>query len=296
MNNLGITLEQIRTQAPDLTSDDLTEVLVEEIEREIARALRTLELPAGPTPIQRKLMEFRARRKRAPRRRSELEEMRQGEILFNYIASFQTAIDGWSSIARFEQSRLPSNSTAQAVALSGIDMHAASLGWNLPEDTYIPELQPPDYTEPIGFRRELEASGQTIPELLEIMELPGPRVILDRSLAAKCVADSVMLESIRTVEKAVVSYGQTSGQIEAIEMAVETDMELPGWERIVIKFRLPEMPFEERMRIWTALDSEVRGRLASLIESTPEMAEPIKAINRNLYLELELEGQETSAV
>lgn len=110
-----------------------------------------------------------------------------------------------------------------------------------------------------------------------------------RELESRLSSDLAWREFFRIVEMNVRKLAYDLNLNWDFEASIETDVETPWWERIVLRIRPMDGGFEKSMDLWDQIDTEVRKAIEFAERSMePSLSKKISELNKNFFIEMDL--------
>lgn len=271
--------EANRELPPEVISNGIVDYLVEAI----PGVIRAMRIPRRPSPFEIARRGFKAQRSRARIKRRLLELTQEQEQFVQELSYLKHQLDGGDSAIAFpsrfvgdETASIPITLGASASSLLGLKLEeTTSLGLRLP----IPETREP--------RRIESLSPYVAPP--ELRAKVYPVVVFSHEIEQLVASNTSATEFFRIVEGVTRKFARAAGVPLEANVSIRKDLELPEWERVVLRMRLEGLDFEERMRLWDGLDREVRGALeSSLHGQQPQQRTILEEFNNNFYIEMDL--------
>lgn len=117
------------------------------------------------------------------------------------------------------------------------------------------------------------------------------RITEDMEVLRKKNTDENFGKIIDEIKSSIEKLPELHDEYYHTEIVLRRDIELPGWEQTIIKFKIENKSFDEKMKLWDEID----GRLREVIKTFRDEAikkgvDPVEIdkINRNLFVDVEL--------
>lgn len=255
---------EIQSSNPDLSSEEISAEIVTLMENEVLPSvIDRLRLPRLPSPMGLRIEAFKQARRRGKQDRHELRNkigfVRELEKLkCNYYASDSTYSD-FGDVDPIDFNR---RSTVYFADHWKRRKRRVPLGTG----ALLPKL---------GFESSFDMSErkpQRIPEFLTF----------DSSISKRIASDPSFEKIIARVECGIRQRFKDIPSI-VFSFSLRKDIDDPTKEKTVIRVRIPNSSFREKMNYWLRIDFEVRKTIKALDLCEAER----RAINRNLITHVE---------
>lgn len=254
---------------PQASPEDILEGLVNILETEILPSvIRDLRLPPFPSWAK---MAIKSRGRKSRKKFQPTETLRQRRAVIQQVEYLKKL--NWDGV----------NTPTPAVHFSD---HDDVIG--------LPQL---------GMSFEIETRRRRSKTKFPIIELPhkpyarvsfplerkNPFVLSDE-VQERVVSDPLLEGLFKNVEISIRELIETRGLEACLSVSFKSDLEIPTWEKYVIKITLPpRTKFEERMKIWEIFDLTIRNKILELAKKADDKTrEYLESTNKNLYVHMEL--------
>ncbi len=255
---------EIQSSNPDLSPEEISAEIVSLMENEVLPSvIERLRLPRLPSPMEQRIEEFRQMRRRGKRDSEELRDkigfIRELEKLkCRYPASDST----YSDFKAVDPIDFKKRSTVHFADYRRRKKGEAPLGTG----PVLPKL------ESESFLDVSEKKAQKTSEL----------VAFDSSISKKVASDPCFEKIIASVESEIRQRFKEIPSVE-FDFSLRKDIDDPTKEKTVIRVRIPNSNFREKMNYWLKIDFDVRKTIKALDLSEAER----RGINRNLVTHVE---------
>ena len=280
-----LTLDVSRAN-PGASNEEICLALIDEIETITSDIMRELELPPPHSPVQMKLEELFLRRLGLRRRRVTGYDPFSQRDFIQDLYYLQKELDGHE---RGSASLVP-----QVIHRETTDVPPP-----------IPRLE--DRNTDRDIWRGAKALITERPGLLELekklrfqtnlpsesdideLEEPPERIILDAEAQKRVMVDSLFADVFRVIETRIRRIGQGDLENASFILSLEKDLEIPTWEKLVVKVDIPQMGFSQKMDLWDKIGSEVRNSVDELKEyPQPPTEKELANIRKRLFVRMSL--------
>jgi hypothetical protein len=255
---------EIQSSNPYLSPEEISAEIVSLMENEVLPfVVERLRLPRLPSPMEQRIEEFRQTRRRGKQGTDELRNkigfIRELEKLkCHYHASDSTYSD-FKAVDPIDFNR---RSTVHFTDYRRRKKGEAPLGTG----ALLPKLESESFLD-ISERRAQKTS-----------EL----VAFDSSFSKKIASDPCFEKIIASVESEIRQSFKEIPSV-AFDFSLRKDIDDPAKEKTVIRVRIPNSNFREKMNYWLKIDFGVRKAIKALDLSEAER----RQINRNLVTHVE---------
>lgn len=279
-------LAEVARANPEATSIDIATALSQVLDEAFRNALLQVEIPASPSPAQRKLAEYRLQR--LPSRSRDLHRLQidEREAFVEGLRHLKLRLDGGSTgtddletvIGLSSSDNLPVEVTSRG-----------SLGIRPGGRHTIDQLEsrrPGENTQDLILtsRRPFVSTESLAEDLLS-----EPPVILGETLEAKTVADQGVSEILTRIEAVTRQFDDLSPPRGSVFVDWIRDIEWPKWEKLVIELVPRKGTFGERLRLWESFDKELRdGIQQSIRDARRGQKIHLRRLSENVFVHMEL--------
>lgn len=110
-----------------------------------------------------------------------------------------------------------------------------------------------------------------------------------RELETRLSSDLAWREFFRIVEMNVRKLAYDLNLDWEFEASIQTDVETPWWERIVLRVKPMDGDFKKSIDLWDQIDTEVRRAIESAKQRIePSLSKKISELNKNFFIEMDL--------
>ncbi len=132
-------------------------------------------------------------------------------------------------------------------------------------------------------------SSAAIPSLLLLTSKLHSRFVIDSKVSNRAQSDPAYAELLRATVDSAKRFVLNSGLLWEFRMMIPEDPELPPWERMVLHVKPVGTSFEEAMKLWDRLDSEVRQAIKEKIASSSAgLQRKLSELEQTLFIEMDL--------
>jgi hypothetical protein len=118
------------------------------------------------------------------------------------------------------------------------------------------------------------------PQIQSLSINPEVREILKKDEHSRIIIDNVLLEIQEIPELKDENY--------YINVSLEQDIEVPDWKEIVVSVQVEGRDYDDKMRLWEAIEERVRTKIEHIRDKYPAKERKIiDRINENLAIEIE---------
>ncbi len=266
----------LHKNAPDASPEDLTNILIKVIEKDILpAAIKNMKLPRPPSPLEIKREQLYL--KRMPKRFRNLSTTLKEKLIreFDYI---KHQLNGRETdnpsfvpdffVTDFDTLRIPVDLTFK----SSIQVTSPKKD-GLSRESILEELTVSPYIKSVKEK-----------------DKEFPKFIITEEIQNKIASDLLLREIFRIIEIKIKDFVTTFPSRIDLTVALHKDLELPEWEKTVITISAINFDFDRKMILWEILDSKVRSSLKEMMDhASPSERPKIEDFNRNLFTHMELE-------
>ncbi len=266
---------------PNASPQVIGEAVMRAIELSLPEIFMNVKVPS--TPSQFALRRRELQRNRTPKRvRSTIQQRAvEEETISRELAFLQRVFDGTSSTA-FAGWDSGSDWDARPPGIANV-VGASNAFSRIANDKEI------DYSEmlpsiPLGLGPFPSYSTITTSK-------PEARFAftLDPTAQRRLVSNPVLFRFLSTVESAIRIFAESYRLAWNFDISLPPDIEEPSWNKIVLRLKPTQMTYGEKVELWDRIDSALRETIdAALISPNLEDSKAYTALNRNLFLEMDL--------
>lgn len=114
------------------------------------------------------------------------------------------------------------------------------------------------------------------------------RIIEDIEILRKKNRDDHFGIIIEEVKSIIEKMPALQDEDYSAEIRLIHDVELPDWEQTIIKFKIDNKTFDEKMVLWDEIDNQLREVIKDKAVRKGISPSRIDEINRNLFVDIEL--------
>lgn len=115
---------------------------------------------------------------------------------------------------------------------------------------------------------------------------PQSLIRIDSKFANRVSSDLDLASLLRVVEDSVKKFSATLDLEWEFGLSFPEDPELPQWDRIVLRIKPVDTPFEESMKLWDKIDFVIRDAIRKQAIGTAN--EKLIELQRRFFIELDL--------
>lgn len=271
-------VSELRRNNPDASPEELSESLIEVMEREILpNAIKNMRLPSPPSSLQVRLEELRLRRvKKKFRKPSSLKKRERLIREFEYVKY------------QFNGGRADSPFFAPEISLTDLD-NPKRLLFELSNNPSVQEV----FLKKDGISIESIPKERTVIPYTKLVKekekVKFPKFVITQEIQNKIVSDSLFRDIFRAIEITVKGFVTTYPSKIDLTASLHTDLEIPEWKKVVLGINAPGVDFDQKMTLWDIIDAKIREAIAEIMQHAgPSERRSIEDINRNLFTRMEL--------
>ncbi|MBS7631643.1 hypothetical protein KEJ47_08795 [Candidatus Bathyarchaeota archaeon] len=266
---------------PDASPDEICSSVIDQIEAVLPEVLRKIKLPSLPSPAQIRQEELKLRRVRKKWRAfREGPSLERKQMFIQQLEYVKYQLNGHEADTSFVE---------PAVTYGDLDT--------------IPRLIPRPISRSSTIERRLAPGGG--PALIlgrvkgplrmhtslieERIEELFPKMSLDAEVQNKIFTDFLFADVLKAVEVRIRSFVHSYSLKMSFNILSRRDIEVPEWRKIILGVDAPDLDFDQKMAIWDKIDAEVRQAIHEVEQRVSGSdKDRVKAINRNLFIRMEL--------
>lgn len=269
---------------PSASSEDISKVLLVAIESDILpNAIRIMRLPRQPSKMQ--LLLERKREERRPKKYRRIILKQKGELIedFEFVKySLNDRETGYSSI----EYALGDGDFDDAAMYTSRVLGMSFVREDIERKDGIP-LQ-----SEVGFRRFREPLEQerTNPytKSRPKKEMRTVGFLMSSEIQDKVIADRMFRGIIGSIEIRLREFTRSFPEM-IFDISMKKDVEIPSWEKIIVKVTIPNLSLERKLDAWDQIDAELRKVFYETLQRVDaSKAEEVDTINKKLLTKVVL--------
>ena len=268
-------IREVISLNPQASQEEISSAVIGYLQSTVADAIRDISLPPQQSPVKAALERYRAQRYKIPRRRSVgtrnalVEELYGLKFSLNghgYLANTSEEVKKWNGGAFSD--RVTPGLEARLSGGQSVTLTPTRLGPGTADRILRKQQRPsPYFSLP-------EAQNRTF------------RLTYRDSFADR-LSNPAFEEISRALEERLRDFSERTGLDWDFKISEESDIELPGWKRFVLRIGIAAADFEQRLELWDKLDVEIRQLLTKLSQDHPEDSGKIRDFGRSLFLRMD---------
>lgn len=290
MNIIEFAVGETLRANPYLTEEDCVDLFTSYIEHALPRILKDIYLPS--IAIVKKMEEAKLKRVRRAYREIEIEKIEKRLQFIDALYKLKELSNGDGKVSP----------TVTPMTFEMLPSATSAIPVPIPVDTTLEKIGNGKYQDKIDVKFPLEKGTLKEPEFLKRLEGTSAMESIEApSLLERITEDVKVLRKKNTDENFGMIIEKVKSAIERLpvlqdedyytEIFLKRDIELPEWEQTIIKFKIEDKTFDEKMKLWDEIDSRLRKVIKTARdEALRKGMDPaeIDKINRNLFVDIEL--------
>jgi hypothetical protein len=280
---LSQIVSEIFSTYPNASRDDIVNALASSLEKEILpNAIRAVILPSPPSKMRILLEKKHEERRKIHYRKSMLEDKIRFSQNLDYLKHRLSLEENDDTILK----QRVTNGDFDDILLRP---YASS---STPSSRrYVAKGERAPLPEALEFERSGSRFGEdkSNPYTKSITEgMIGPQFLIDDEIRDKISSDSLFMAVIASTEIFLRNFAKDHLGA-SFNVQVKRDLEIPAWEKIIVRLTLPGMDLDEKMRVWDHVDMELRKTLRQIaIKDDPAERERLEEISKRLFTHVDL--------
>src|SRR6266571_3215505 len=256
-------LHEVVSVNPHATEGEISSAVIRYLQSSVASAIRNVNLPTPPSPAKAALEKYRALRYRTPRRRS----VGARNELIEELYGLKLSLNGHGYMTNTGEHLKKWNGGSYSDRLTpGLEARL----WSARSTTSTP-AQLGLETENMIFRKRQRFSPY---HSLTEVEDKTFRLFYHDSFISR-LSNPIYQTISKALEERLRDFSERTGLEWEFGLAEESDIELQGWKRFVLRISVSAGDFEQRLKLWDELDVTIRQLLAELSKEHTNESEKI---------------------
>jgi|GEM_PF-4797425 len=289
MNVIEFAVGETLKAYPHLTREEAIHLFTDYIENNLPQIVRGIELPN--VYIVKRIEEEKLKRIKRARRETEVEKAEKKLQFIDALYKLKELSNGNGRISY----------TTAPIAYEAWTSTTITIPMPIPSDTGLEKIGNGKNQDRIDVRFPLEKGTLKEPEFLRRLEGTSVRKSLEVLPTLERITEDVEVLRKKTDENFGIIIDEVKSAIEKLpelrdeeyytEIFLRCDVELPEWEQTIIKFKIENKTFDEKMKLWDEIDSRLRKVIKTVRdEAIRKSIDPVEIdkINKNLFVDLEL--------
>ncbi len=281
-------LAEVARAHPEATSRDIAAALSDVLDEAFRDALLQIDLPASPSPAQRKLVEFRLQRLPSRSRDSRRFQIDERDAFLQGLRHLKLRLNGMSTgtddFEMVTEDGGSNNFPILVVSRESLGARARPDGHHAGGQLEIGPVG--ENTQDLRLAsRGLFVSTESMAEDL----LSKPYVLLGEILEAKIAADQGISEIVTHIETVARRFDDLSPPYGTVVVDWIRDIEWPRWEKLVIELVPRRGSFDERLHLWEEFDRDLRDKVRQSIRDAKRGQKVnLRRLSENVFVHMEL--------
>lgn len=290
MNVIEFAVGETLRAYPHLTREEAVHLFTNYIENNLPQIVKGIELPN--VYIVKRIEEEKLKRIKRARRETEVEKAEKKLRFIDALYKLKELSNGNGKVS----------SSAAPMTFTALPSTTIAIPVPIPADTTLERVDNGKYQDKIDVEFPLEKGTLKEPEFLRMLEGTRTRESLGiPSILERIAEDVEVLRKKNTDENFGRIIDEIKGTVEKLsvlrdeeyytEIFLRRDVELPEWEQTIIRFKIENKTFEEKMKLWDEIDKKIRRVIKDLKEDALKKGvdpSEIDKINKNLFVDVEL--------
>ncbi len=268
-------LREVVSLNPQASQEEISSAVIGYLQSTVADAIRNISLPPQQSPVKAALERYRALRYKTPRRRS----IETRNALVEELYGLKSSLNGHGYLANTSEEMKKWNGGAFSDRLSpGFEARLSS-----GKSATLTPTQLGPGTENRTLRKQQRPSPYfSLPEAQDRTF----RLIYHDSFVDR-LSNPIFETISRALEERLRDFTEGTDLDWDFKISEESDIELPGWKRFVLRISVAKGNFEQRLKLWDELDIVIRQLLTELSKEHPNDSEKISDFGRSLFLRMD---------
>ena len=289
-DNLVTEIKKLQKEYPEISNDDLVNIIIDNIEMNLPEIINSIHLPKRETKaknVKGKFLSLR-RKKRADRSISLNREVIKEDI--RSIQDYIKVIDSNTNNILFQADNAPCT---------------ALIAHPTMEEKRISSSFPNIIIDDASFHyksrnSELHSMFNHIPNILSENDITrgvnedfdyGVGLIIDNNCRKLMKKDRIFRNIINQIVEKIEFITKDIPYKFTLDISERSDIEFRDWSKIILKFKLPNFGFNQKIELWDAIDDFIRQIISTVKREKyrlGENARHVEFINRNLFIDVNL--------